>query len=81
MAPAALRDAGAYIRHVHLADNTRMEPGTGDIDFVSAFRALVEAGFDGYMALECSLSGPDKAASLRNSLTHLRDCIDQAQSE
>jgi sugar phosphate isomerase/epimerase len=36
--PAALRAAGRHVAHVHLADNTRMEPGTGDIDFVAGFR-------------------------------------------
>src|SRR5579872_6885111 len=31
--PAALRAAGRHVAHLHLADNTRLEPGTGDIDF------------------------------------------------
>lgn len=76
--PATLRRVGRHIAHVHLADNTRMEPGTGDIDFVSAFAALAEAGFEGYMVYECSISGEDKEASLIKSLEYVRTCIAQA---
>jgi sugar phosphate isomerase/epimerase len=76
--PDAIRAAGKHIKHMHLADNTRMEPGTGDIDFVAAFRALKEIGFTGYMAYECGVSGPDRAASLKKSLAYLRDCMAKA---
>jgi sugar phosphate isomerase/epimerase len=34
--PAALKKAGPMCRHVHLADNTRMEPGSGSLDFKGA---------------------------------------------
>jgi len=77
--PETIRRVGKYIAHVHLADNTRMEPGTGDIDFVAAFRALIEVGFDGYMVYECQISGEDKKASLKRSLEYLRDCIAKAR--
>lgn len=79
--PAALRAAGPYVQHVHLADNTRMEPGTGDIDFVANFTALKEIGFAGYMAYECGITGGDaaaKAAALIQSLAYVRDCIARA---
>lgn len=56
--PATLREVGESIGHVHLADNTRLEPGSGDIDFGHIFAALKEIGFSGYMAFECGLSGP-----------------------
>ena len=82
--PQALRDAGTkYVRHLHLADNTRHEPGTGDIDFVAAFRVLNEIGFTGYMAYECSVSGstPEaKAANLARSLRFVREAISAAQA-
>ena len=39
--PATLRDVADCIGHVHLADNTRQEPGTGDIDFGAIMAALV----------------------------------------
>ena len=55
--PASLREVGDAIGHVHLADNTRLEPGTGDIDFRAIFAALKAVHFGGYMAFECGLSG------------------------
>ncbi len=80
--PQALLDAGKHIAHLHLADNTRLEPGTGDIDFVAAFKALRKIGFKGFMALECGISGgtpEQKAANLAKSLDSLRDCIAKAK--
>jgi sugar phosphate isomerase/epimerase len=76
--PAALRAAGRHVQHIHLADNTRLEPGTGDIDFVAGFRALRDIGFDGFMAFECGISGADAAAretALIQSLEYVRGCI------
>lgn len=78
--PDAIRQAGKHIAHIHLADNTRLEPGTGDIDFVAGFSALVEVGFDGYMVYECGVSGPDKEAALIKSLEFVRRCIDEAKA-
>jgi sugar phosphate isomerase/epimerase len=78
--PEALRQAGRHVRHMHLADNTRMEPGTGDIDFVAAFKVLLEIGFSGYMAFECGISGADKDASLKKSLAYVRDGIAKARA-
>ena len=79
--PEAFRAAKGYTTHIHLADNTRMEPGTGDIDFVASFKVLKENGFDGYMAYECGITGAsdeEKAANLLKSLAYVRDCIAKA---
>jgi sugar phosphate isomerase/epimerase len=80
--PAALRSAGKLVGHLHLADNTRMEPGTGDVDFVAAFKALKTIGFGGFMAYECGISGDTprkKAANLAKSLDYVRDAIAKAK--
>lgn len=53
----ALHTARQYLDYVHLADNTRLEPGTGITDFRAALRQLRDQEFDGYCALECRLSG------------------------
>lgn len=63
--------------HVHLADNTRLEPGTGCIDFKGAFKVLKKRGFKGYMAFECGLSDKDTVA-LPKSVEYLRACIAEA---
>jgi sugar phosphate isomerase/epimerase len=71
---ATLRQVGDAIGHVHLADNTRKEPGSGDIDFRAIMAALKEVGFTGYMAFECGLSGPAEEA-LPRSVEYLKRCI------
>ncbi|MER3403106.1 MAG: xylose isomerase [Armatimonadota bacterium] len=60
--PEAIRQAGKQIAHVHLADSNRLQPGHGHIDFRACFEALKAVGFNGYMALECSIAGDPKEA-------------------
>jgi sugar phosphate isomerase/epimerase len=74
--PAAIEQVGGLIGHVHLADNQRKEPGSGDLDFVANFRALKKTGFTGYMAFECGLTGPADEA-LPRSVRFLRECLSQ----
>jgi sugar phosphate isomerase/epimerase len=69
---ASIRRAGSWIGHVQLADSSRLEPGTGHLDFAPAFRALAESGFDGCLALECRLSG-DPAEVLPPCARFLRE--------
>ena len=52
----AVREVGQYVRHVHLADSNRLEPGRGHLDFRSMFRGLRDVGYADYCALECSLT-------------------------
>ena len=75
-APGAIEHVGGLIGHVHLADNQRKEPGSGDLDFVRNFRALKKIGFTGYMAFECGLTGPAEEA-LPRSVRFLRECLTQ----
>ena len=72
--PGAIRDAAKWLRHVHLADSNRKAPGRGHTDFVAGFRALVDVGYDGYLALECGIDG-EREAELRRTVRFLRDCI------
>ncbi|MGC4048049.1 MAG: TIM barrel protein [Armatimonas sp.] len=79
--PQALINAAAHVKHIHLADNTRMELGTGDIDLVAAFTALKSFGFMGYMAYECSITGTsetERATNLAKSLSYVKACIEKA---
>ena len=70
----AIREAGGYLAHVHLADSNRAHPGAGHTDFSPAFGALREIGFDGYLAMECAVRGdahtvlPQVARRLRASM-------------
>lgn len=73
--PATLREVGDAIGHVHLADNTRKEPGSGDFDWRAIFAALKDVGYTGYMAFECGLTGPAEEA-LPRSVAFLRECME-----
>lgn len=71
---AAINLAGSRIRHVHLADNNRLLPGKGSIDWVRCVDALRGVGFDGYLSFECSTSG-DPAQTVPAAARFLHDLI------
>ncbi len=62
--PAAIRAAGAEIRHVHLSENDRGVPGTGQVDFAGILAALYQVGYRGDLVVE-SFGGavPELAAA------------------
>jgi sugar phosphate isomerase/epimerase len=70
----AISSGAHQIRHVHLADNNRLLPGRGSIDWATCLSALSSAGYDGYLNLECSTSG-DPAATLPAVASYLRAFI------
>ena len=55
---AAIRKAGDRIHHVQLGDSNRLEPGAGHYDWDETLTALEDIGYDGWLAMECGLSGP-----------------------
>jgi sugar phosphate isomerase/epimerase len=57
---AAIGRCGSRIGYVHLADNTRGYPGSGSFDFRGILGALDEAGYGGWLSVEClpDPSGP-----------------------
>lgn len=75
----AIRSCGSLVRHVHLADSNRLEPGAGHLDFAAIFAALREIGFNYFCALECSLTGEARAV-LPRVVRHLEaiweSCLD-----
>jgi sugar phosphate isomerase/epimerase len=77
-APGAIRAAGRWIRHVHVAEDSRSEPGSGTADFGPGFRALKDVGYSGMIELECrQLSGPAHRV-LPDSAAYLRRTWDRA---
>jgi sugar phosphate isomerase/epimerase len=68
---AALHDIGPLLGHVQLSDSNRLEPGAGHIDWTRTLGALDDAGYDGWLAFECRLSGPAEA-TLAAAVTRLR---------
>lgn len=77
--PTAIRKAGRWLRHIHLADSNRMTPGSGHTDFVAGFRALADIDYPGYMALECGF-GADREAELVRTVSFLQSAIADARS-
>ena len=55
---ASLIRAGRQVRHVQLGDSNRLEPGAGHYDWPATLNALDTMGYDGWLAMECRLSGP-----------------------
>ncbi len=50
--PRAIRDAGKWLRHTHIADNQRDLPGKGHLDWPEIIKALKDIGFTGSLVLE-----------------------------
>ncbi len=70
----SIRRADGYLSHIHLADSNRAHPGAGHNDFASAFGALRDIEFDGYLAMECAIRGDAKAV-LPQVARHLRSLM------
>jgi sugar phosphate isomerase/epimerase len=72
---SALRQNAAYVAHIHLADSNRLQPGMGHTDFRTPFQALKEAGYTGYMALECGIAGDDRGLALTQCAQYLKEAM------
>jgi sugar phosphate isomerase/epimerase len=71
-APAGRPAGRPALRHIHVAENTRVEPGPGSLDFRPGFGALKEMGYTGWIEIECRrLSGPPEEV-LPRSADYLR---------
>ncbi len=74
---ASIRAAAPHIVYVHVADSNRLQPGRGHLDFRPGFAALKEAGYDGYLGIECRVEGPHEE-SLTEAAALLRELWDAA---
>jgi sugar phosphate isomerase/epimerase len=54
----SIRKTGSLIGHVQLGDSNRLEPGAGHYDWTETLDALDAIGYQGWLAMECGLSGP-----------------------
>lgn len=48
----AIKSAAAETIHVHVSENDRGTPGTGQVDWKSYFDGLKETGYNGYLTIE-----------------------------
>lgn len=62
----AIRTAGPAIRHVHIAENDRGTPGTGQVRWNDSFDALAAISYDGWLTIEAFGSAlPSLAAATK----------------
>ncbi|MDP3443553.1 MAG: sugar phosphate isomerase/epimerase family protein, partial [Ignavibacteria bacterium] len=63
-----------YIGHVHVADNNRLPPGGGMINFRGILKALEINDYKGAISIEC-LPKPDGLTAARNAYSYLSSVI------
>ncbi|MDD5017915.1 MAG: sugar phosphate isomerase/epimerase [Eubacteriales bacterium] len=62
--PGAIETAGELLGYVHLADSTRLVPGTAHTDFPTVFEALHKTGYRGWLSFESAIEkNEDEEAS------------------
>jgi sugar phosphate isomerase/epimerase len=69
----AIRICGKRLGYFHAADNTRLYPGSGTLNFKSYFSVLDEIGYEGFISVEC-LPCPDGRTAAQKALAHLKQC-------
>jgi sugar phosphate isomerase/epimerase len=69
----AIRTCGKKLAYFHAADNTRLYPGTGTLDFKCYYSILAEIGYEGYISVEC-LPRPDGKTAAQRALKYLKAC-------
>lgn len=67
----ALREAGAYVGHVHFVDSNRRAAGLGHTDFGPLITALRQIGYAGYLSAE-ALPLPDSETAARQTMQAFR---------
>jgi sugar phosphate isomerase/epimerase len=74
-APFQRAMAAGRLWHVHLADNNRLAPGHGLLDFRLILEALRQVGYAGYLSAEV-LAQPDPDAAAADVADHIRPLLD-----
>lgn len=61
-----IRTVAPYLGHVHISENDRGTPGTGQVKWDEAFKTLKEVKYDGWLVIEAfGRALPDLAAATR----------------
>jgi len=63
---SAVKTVAPVMAHVHISENDRGTPGTGQVHWEEAFRAVKDTGYDGWLVIEAfGRALPDLAAATR----------------
>ena len=64
--PEAIGACADVLAHVHISENDRSTPGTGNVRWAENFDALKQAGYDGWMMIEAfGLALPELIAATK----------------
>lgn len=74
-ADALIRRAGNGLKHVHVAEDSRVEPGPGALDFRPGFAAMKEIGYQGHVVIECRTLSGNGEEVLPASVRYLRELM------
>jgi len=74
---AALKRNIQKLEHMHFADNTRLEPGSGSIDFSRILKTLDALEYENYISFEFMFSAEnkDRKTTIAKAISHLRNCV------
>ncbi len=67
----AIEKASKHIGYIHVADDNRGIPGTGNLDWVRIMKKLRSVGYNGYLSLE-AIMGNNIALSLKKTVNFLK---------
>ena len=70
----AIEISGSLIRHIHVADNNRLAPGEGHLNFDSIIRSISKTGYNGFLTVE-ALPIPSAYECAKSGIKFLRDEI------
>ena len=73
---ATIQKVGGRLGYMHFADNNRLAPGQGHIDFPALLRALADIGYGGFISAEI-LPSPDDATALSQTGQYLHALISE----
>jgi sugar phosphate isomerase/epimerase len=63
------------IKHIHLADNHRYQPGSGSIDYETCINQLKIDGYDGFLTFECRVRGNNPLEKYKHSLQTIKSLL------
>jgi sugar phosphate isomerase/epimerase len=75
---ASILRAGPRLGYVHIADNNRLAPGQGSINFARLFRIIRSMGYSGYLSAEI-LPLPDDEAAIQQVSSYLKGILCASQ--
>jgi D-psicose/D-tagatose/L-ribulose 3-epimerase len=68
-----IKKYSGMIRHVHINEWDGGPPGSGNSDYVPAFAALKEIGFDGWVSMEIFSTPPNAAQLVTDAFNFMKD--------